>query len=46
MAIDNELYDTFGEQYSAITQRLDALEKVTDGDLIVLPDGSTVTMGD
>lgn len=44
--MDNELYDTFGDEYKTLTARVEQLEKVTDGDLIVMPDGTTYTMQD
>lgn len=44
--MDNELYDTFGEEYKTLATRVEQLEKVTDGDLIVMPDGTTFTMQD
>lgn len=42
----SESFDTFGDEFKAVTTRLERLEKITDGELIVMPDGTTYTMGD
>lgn len=44
--MDNELFDTFGDEFKTLADRVGSLEKITDGDLIVMPDGTTYTMQD